>query len=125
MKVKSAAGIVCYVKSVPKTVNFYKTLGFTFRKNETRHATGYINWFWIDFREAEAGDKSVRGKAKTRNGGGGQLLCLSVDDIDAAYKSLIAKGLRPSSEPHETSRGNHEFIIRDPDGYALTIFERA
>jgi predicted lactoylglutathione lyase len=30
MKLKSAAGIVCYVKDVPKTVEFYKALGFTF-----------------------------------------------------------------------------------------------
>ena len=57
MKLKSAAGIVCYVKDVHKTVGFYKTLGFVFKKNKPTHATGYINRFWIDFLQSDKEDK--------------------------------------------------------------------
>ena len=48
MKIKSVAGLTCYVKNLKKTVKFYETFGFETRKNETNHATLYSNWFWID-----------------------------------------------------------------------------
>lgn len=125
MKLKSAAGIVYYVKDVPKTVRFYKILGFTFEKNKPTHATGYINWFWIDFLQSDKEDKpAFRDEANSKNKGAGQFLYLSVDDVDEAYKSLIAKGLNPSTEPKDWPWGNREFVIRDPDGYKLVIFTR-
>ena len=52
------------------------------------------------------------------------VLYFSVDDVDEAYKSLRAKGLKPSSEPKDRPWGNREFVIRDPDGYKLVIFKR-
>lgn len=125
MKLKSAAGIVCYVKDVPKTVKFYKALGFTFKKAKPTHATGYINWFWIDFLQSNKEDKpGFKDEASAKNKGAGQFLYLSVDDVDQAHKSLKAKGLQPSSEPRDWPWGNREFVIRDPDGYKLVIFKR-
>ena len=125
MKLKSAAGIVCYVKDVPTTVQFYETLGFTFKKNKPTHATGYLNWFWIDFLQSDQEDKpGFRDDANAADKGAGQFLYLSVDDVDEAYRSLTAKGLKPSSEPRDWPWGNREFVIRDPDGYKLVIFER-
>ncbi len=125
MNLKSAAGIVCYVKNVPKTVKFYETLGFTFKKNKSTHAIGYINWFWIEFLQSDKEDKpEFKKEANLTYKGAGQFLYLSVNDVDETYKSLIAYGLKPSSEPKDWPWGNREFIIRDPDGYKLVIFKR-
>jgi len=125
IKLKSAAGIVCYVNDVSKTVKFYKALGFTFKKENDAHAIGYINWFWIDFLQSDKETKATfKKEAKAKNKGAGQFLYLSVDDVDGVYKSLIAMGLKPSSEPKDWPWGNREFVIRDPDGYKLVIFKR-
>jgi catechol 2,3-dioxygenase-like lactoylglutathione lyase family enzyme len=49
---------------------------------------------------------------------------LSVDDVDAFHKELLAKGLKPAGEPRDWPSGNREFILRDPDGYNLVFFKR-
>jgi hypothetical protein len=56
--------------------------------------------------------------------GAGQFLCLSVEDVDEACKSLKARGLKPSSEPNDWPWGNRDFDIRAPGGYELVIFKR-
>jgi hypothetical protein len=43
-----------------------------------------------------------------------------IDYVDAYYRDLIAKGLKPSSEPR-----NREFVICDPDGYKLVFFNKS
>lgn len=116
MKPKSAAGIVCYVKDVKKTVKFYKLLGFDFKKEKPFHARGYINWFWIGFLQSNK-------EANSSNKGAGQYLYLSVDNVDEAYKELSKKGLK-SSKPKDWPWGNREFVIRDPDGYKLVAFKK-
>ncbi len=99
MKLKSAAGIVCYVKDVRKTVKFYETLGFTFKKNKPGHATGYINWFWIDFLQIDKEDKpGFRDEAKAKSKGAGQFLYLSVDNVETPTRAWSPRGSsrRPS-----------------------------
>ena len=57
MKIKSVAGITCYVKDLDKTANFYETLGFEIKKRASNHVTAYMNWFWIDFLDIAKEDK--------------------------------------------------------------------
>ena len=120
-----AHGIACYVKNISKTVKFYETLGFKFRKQETDHATAYLNWFWIDFFSiAKKARPHWRKEAKLDNKGAGVFLYLSVDDVDALHKGLLLRGPKPSTQPLDSPSGNREFVIRDPDGYRLVIFKR-
>ena len=63
-------------------------------------------------------------EANLPNKGAGLYLYISVGNVDEFYKGLVAKGLKPSSEPRDWSWGNREFAIRDPDGYKLVIFKR-
>jgi catechol 2,3-dioxygenase-like lactoylglutathione lyase family enzyme len=56
MKLKSAAGMVCYVRDLDKTVEFYEKLGFQFKARDPGRATAYLNWWWFDFDEADAAD---------------------------------------------------------------------
>ncbi len=125
MKLKSISGITCYVKNVSRTVKFYEALGFAFRKKERNHATAYVNWFWIDFLSiGEEARPQFRKEAKLSTKGAGVFLYISVEDVDGFHKGLLAKGLKPSTEPQDTPWGNREFVIRDPDSYKLVIFKR-
>ena len=125
MKIKSVSGITCYVKNLSKTIKFYETLGFKFRKKEPNHATAYSNWFWIDFLSIEKETRpDYRKEAKLARKGGGVYIYLSVDDVDAFHKFLLSKKLKPSTKPQDTPFGNREFMIQDPDGHRLVIFKR-
>jgi uncharacterized glyoxalase superfamily protein PhnB len=125
MKIKSVSGITCYAKNLAKTAQFYEVLGFEIRKREEDHITAYSNWFWIDF---IAMSKEVRPAFKkdvqSSEKGTGTFIYLSVDDVDAVHKELVAKGLKPSGEPRDSPWGNREFMLRDPNGYRLVIFKR-
>ena len=125
MKMKSIAGIVCYVKDTNKTAKFYKALGFEFDKNEPDHVSIRLNWFWIDFHPQDKEDKpEFQKEANLNNKGAGLFLYVSVENVDDFYKSLISKGLKPSSKPRDWPWGNREFVIRDPDGYKLVFFQK-
>ena len=68
--------------------------------------------------------EEFRKEAQLEHKGAGIFLYLSVENVDEAYKDLIAKGFNPSSEPRDWPWGNREFVIRDPDGYKLVIFKK-
>jgi catechol 2,3-dioxygenase-like lactoylglutathione lyase family enzyme len=120
---KSVSGITCYVKNVDKAVRFYELLGFTFRKREPRRATAYLNWFWIDLLSIKEETRTAfRKEAELK--GAGPLIYISVDDADAFYEDLLAKGLKPSTKPQDFPRGNREFLLRDPDKNKLVFFEK-
>ena len=122
---KSVAGIVCYVKDINKTAKFYETLGFQFSKREPDNISVRLNWFWIDFHPQDKEDKpEFQKEANLSNKGAGLFLYISVENVDDFYKSLLSKGLKPSSKPRDWPWGNREFVIRDPDGYKLVFFKR-
>jgi catechol 2,3-dioxygenase-like lactoylglutathione lyase family enzyme len=125
MKLKSVAGLVCYVKDTAKTAEFYDALGFHFDKREPDHLSIRLNWFWIDFHSQDKEDKlEFQKEANLKNKGAGLFLYISVDDVDEFYEGVLAKGLKPSSQPRNWPWGNREFALRDPDGYKLIFFKR-
>jgi catechol 2,3-dioxygenase-like lactoylglutathione lyase family enzyme len=125
MKMKSIAGIVCYVKDTARTAKFYEALGFTVTKNEPGHLSIRLNWFWVDFHPQDKEDKpEFQQEANLDHKGAGLFLYVNVEDVDEFYKGVLAKGLKPSSEPKDWEWGNREFILRDPDGYKLVFFKK-
>jgi catechol 2,3-dioxygenase-like lactoylglutathione lyase family enzyme len=125
MKMVSISGLVCYVKDTTKTAAFYDALGFQFDKREPDHVSIRLNWFWIDFHPQDKEDKpEFQQEAHLEHKGAGQFLYIKVDDVDAFYQGILAKGLQPSSEPRDWPWGNREFVIRDPDGYKLVFFQK-
>jgi catechol 2,3-dioxygenase-like lactoylglutathione lyase family enzyme len=124
MKLKSGAGIVCYVKDIARTVEFYERLGFEFKLKESTRATAYINWWWIDFHLLDAEDApSWHVPPDADNAKIGALFYFSVDHVPRAYEELTSKGFDPPGEP-VVLHGNTEFVIIDPDGYKLVFFKR-
>lgn len=125
MKLKSVAGTVCYVKDTAKTADFYENLGFIITIREPDHLSIRLNWFWMDFHPEDKEDKpEFQKEANLDNKGAGLFLYISVDDVDEFYQGVIAKGLKPASEPRDWPWGNREFAMRDPDGYKLVFFQK-
>jgi Predicted lactoylglutathione lyase len=118
MKIKAVSGLTISVKSLKKTVTFYEALGFECRKQDAMHATLYSNWFWIDCLLI---GKDPRATAEK---GDGVLTYLSVENVDEFYDYLVKRKIKPATKPQDQSWGNHEFILRDPDGHNLVIFKR-
>ena len=115
MKMKSVSAILCYVKNLDKTAEFYEALGFVFRKRDEKSMTAYLNWFWIEFRpqEKEMGvDES------------GRFVCISVENADEFYQGMLEKGLKPDTAPVDDFSGRRQFSATDPDGYQLLFFHK-
>ena len=114
MKISSISGLVCRVRDLDKTVEFYESLGFRVGKRDDHEATCYVNWFWLRFvADAATGEPEP-----------GPALYLQVDDIDDYYGALLANGFTPSTEPRRQRSGAREFLIKDPDGNALAFFAK-
>ena len=125
MKMKSAAGIVCYVKDVDETAQFYEMLGFQLKTREPHRVTAYVNWFWIDFLSIDKEERpEFKEEATRENKGAGLFVYLSVENVDDAYNELLEKGLKPVCEPRNRPGGIREFVLRDPDGYQLVFFKK-
>jgi catechol 2,3-dioxygenase-like lactoylglutathione lyase family enzyme len=119
MKLKSISGVVCYVSDIDKTAEFYEALGFRFGKRDANNLTAYVNWFWIEF---HAGGKQA--KQESLDAASGQLVFVGVENADEAYEELVSKGMKPQSEPHDAPEGRREFVICDPDGYKIALFQK-
>jgi catechol 2,3-dioxygenase-like lactoylglutathione lyase family enzyme len=125
MKLNSISGINCYVRDLSKTAGFYETLGFRRGKEEPDRLTFYVNWFFITFiDESQEDDAELQSEARLANRGSGVFLHIKVDDIDDFYSGVISKGMKPASEPQRRRNGGREFMLRDPDGYKLVVFEK-
>jgi catechol 2,3-dioxygenase-like lactoylglutathione lyase family enzyme len=125
MNIKSISGVVCFVGNLDKTAAFYEKLGFRFGKRTEDRLITYVNWFWVDFVTVGKDDEArFQKEAGLPNKGSGTFLCMSVDDVDVFYKSILSKGLIPSSEPSDRPTGRREFVLRDPDGYKLVFFQK-
>lgn len=125
MKMKSISGVVCYVKNIHKTIEFYKKLGFIIEEQSSDYLSIRLNWFWMDFHSQDQEEKpEFQKEANLENKGAGLFIYISVDDVDEFYQGVIQQGLRPSSQPKDWAWGNREFIIRDPDGYKIVFFKK-
>jgi catechol 2,3-dioxygenase-like lactoylglutathione lyase family enzyme len=125
MKIVSISGITCYVADLDRTTAFYESLGFRVGERTERSVTVYVNWFWMTFVDEKTAESTeFEAEATTTVRGGGQFTHIKVDDVDAYYSSLVAKGVQLSSEPRDWPWGSREFALRDPDGYKLVFFSK-
>jgi catechol 2,3-dioxygenase-like lactoylglutathione lyase family enzyme len=126
-KLSSVSGVLCLVEDLDKTIDFYDKVGLDFRQREETYATGYVNWFWVEFVQNDSAEDKVfkaTSDLKGNSPGAGVFLHLSVEDVDAYYEYLQKEGLKPSSEPRDFPWGRREFVIRDPDGYKIVFFKK-
>ncbi|WP_165823260.1 VOC family protein [Micromonospora globispora] len=46
------------------------------------------------------------------------------DDVDQAYKDLLAAGVPSIQPPHDTGNSNRNALLRDPDGNLVEIVSK-
>lgn len=113
--------IVAYahVVSVPKSIQFYETLGF--RVDSTHSDRNEIIWAWM---------KSERGNLMLAKASGpidreqqAILFYVYVDDVSGKRNELSAAGLSVSPLTHPFWAPEGEFRVVDPDGYSLLFIK--
>jgi catechol 2,3-dioxygenase-like lactoylglutathione lyase family enzyme len=122
MKLNSISGVSCLVKDLAKTVAFYEALGFRIGKQDDKHVTAYVNWFFVDFIADSAADQQT--EASLPNRGAGHYLHLKVENADEFYEGVVAAGMTPDGKPEGSRSTGRSFVLRDPDGYKLVFFEK-
>ena len=57
--------------------------------------------------------------------GAGVLLYLRSDDVRGVYQKALGLGATTEGEPAFVELAGHtEFVVRDPDGYAIAVYQR-
>src|SRR5579871_6612134 len=106
--IKAVSALRLAVADVQRSLDFYKTLGFTEIPGDGPAREVRSNWFRIRLEHRDA----VRGCAGLR-------VCLSVDDVDDYAALLETKGIKAAREPAGKTQ---ELVVVDPDGYSLLFF---
>lgn len=119
---KKLNSLLLYVSDVNASAKFYQDLGFTITKETQEMCIAKLGDFELHCHDQD----SVRFKeeSKIKPKGGGVFIYVAVENIDDYYKSLIDKGVNPSSKPRDWDWGNREFVIRDPDGYKIVFYQK-
>ncbi len=50
-----------------------------------------------------------------------QMVCISVDDVDAVFEQAKAAGAEITEQPADQEYGERRFMARDPEGHAWSI----
>jgi len=113
------------VQDISKTAEFYEALGFRIGERADDHLKVYLNWFWMQFNAVSSEDKpEFQAEAHAEPKGAGLYINIAVENVDEFYEGVLAKGMKPPSEPRDWPWGNREFVMRDPDGYKLVFFQK-
>ena len=57
------------------------------------------------------------------DGVGGGVVYLLVEDVDALYAELVARGVRIDLEPTDQTWGNREMYVKDADGNCMRFVQ--
>jgi catechol 2,3-dioxygenase-like lactoylglutathione lyase family enzyme len=71
--------------------------------------------------EEHGGERLPKGSAR----GAGVLLYVRSDDVRSAFSKAREMGAKTEGEPAFIELAGHtEFVVRDPDGYAIAVYQR-
>jgi catechol 2,3-dioxygenase-like lactoylglutathione lyase family enzyme len=110
---------MAYVKDVPRSVGFYRKLGFEVGNDFTPPGQSAPSWAWLESKGAQLMvSRAMEAAPATPRG---VLFYLYCDDVAATRAELEAAGLAPGEIrfPFYAPRG--EFKLEDPDGWILMI----
>jgi lactoylglutathione lyase len=114
-----------YTRDIEAGLHFYRDLlGFaeTFRTpidGIPEHVELRLNGFMVGLGTVEAASR-VHG-VEAAPGSPAMVLVVWTDDVDAAYRELVAAGVPTVQPPHDTGNNNRNALLRDPDGNLVEI----
>lgn len=114
--------LLFWVQENKLSEKFYKKLGFEIKQSDDEHSIVSLNGFTIDLVNMRD-DAGFAGDSLSPEKGKGVYVYIHVDDVNAKYDELISLGLTPRSKPKDWKWGNREFVIKDPDGYKLCMWQ--
>ena len=112
MKLGSISGITLFTNDIAATAAFYEALGFRLDKQTENGITILLNWFWIRFEKGQPAE--FRESINVR--------VVSVEEFHAFAKE---HHILIETEPYEPSWASHAMTLKDPNGYLLTLFDKA
>lgn len=77
-----------------------------------------------DHEHDEHGQHIYHGPTSVVSGELNAVTFVYVEDADAAYEEVKARGIVPEDAPSNKDYGLREFLVRDPDGYYYVIAHR-
>jgi lactoylglutathione lyase len=123
-----AALVNLYTHDIEAGLRFYRDLlGFeetfrTPRDGVPEHVELRLNGFTIGLGTVEAA-RRVHG-VEAAPGSPAMVLVVWTDDVDGAYRELVAAGAPTVQPPHDTGNNNRNALLRDPDGNLVEIVAR-
>jgi lactoylglutathione lyase len=114
-----------YTRDIQAGLRFYRDLlGFkeTFRTPTDgipEHVELRSNGFTVGLGTVEAA-KRVHG-VDAAPGSPAMILVVWTDDVDVAYRQLVAAGVPVVHPPHDAGNNNRNALLRDPDGNLVEI----
>jgi len=125
MAMFATALVNLYTHDIEAGIRFYRDLlGFaetfrTPREGVPEHVELRLNGFTVGLGTVEAA-KRVHGVDATP-GSPAMVLVVWADDVDVAYRDLVAAGVPAIQPPHDTGNNNRNALLRDPDGNLVEI----
>jgi catechol 2,3-dioxygenase-like lactoylglutathione lyase family enzyme len=117
-----------YTRDIEAGIRFYRDLvGFveTFRTpsdGSPEHVELRLNGFTLGLGTVAAA-RAVHG-VEPAPGSPAMVLVVWTDDVDRAYKELVAAGVPSVQPPHDTGNNNRNALLRDPDGNLVEIVSK-
>ena len=119
------------VTNLENSLNFYKTIGFRIEYERPENKFAFISLGQIQFMLQEITDNDKWNVAPlTYPFGNGINFQLEVDNLDEIYNNLKNNKYEITFDIEENwyrqdskLLGNREFLIQDPDGYLLRLFQ--
>jgi lactoylglutathione lyase len=121
----ASALVNLYTNDIEAGLRFYRDrLGFeetfrTPRDGTPSHVELRLNGFTLGLGTVEAA-RRVHG-VEAEPGTPAMVLVVWTDDVDEAYRELVAAGVPAVQPPHDTGNNNRNALLRDPDGNLVEI----
>jgi predicted enzyme related to lactoylglutathione lyase len=108
-----------HVRSIPASIRFYETIGFTVANTFVPPDATDPTWVWLESEAASlmlarATDPVIADRQAA-------LFYLYTDDVPTKHTELAAAGLNVSKITSPFYAPHGEFRLVDPDGYVLMI----